>query len=144
MRVLALDVGDRRIGLAVGDADGATAAPLKTIARRGGDADRVAIADIVRQTQASLVVVGYPTAAERAEGSQARRTREFAERLSQALTVPVELVDESGSSQAAAQASWLAGGARRARGARRRADVDGGAAVIILRRYIDRHAGGPR
>lgn len=143
MRVLALDVGDRRIGVAIGDDDTRSAVPLQTLTRRGGDTDRRAIADLLRQAGATVVVVGLPLGAAGEEGPQARRTREFAERLAAFLGRSVEIVDESYSTQAAAARAWEHG-APREHGARRRADRDSGAAAVILQRYLDRSSGGPR
>jgi putative Holliday junction resolvase len=136
MRIMALDVGDRRIGVAVSDDAGTHATPLVTLQRRGGDADRRAIADLVRQRDAELLVVGLPIDASGGEGIQARRTREFVERLTPALSTPIELIDERYSTVEGAE--LLRRGGRGLRGA----DVDSAAAAVILQRFLETHHGG--
>jgi|SRR3954454_11418367 putative Holliday junction resolvase len=132
-RVVGIDLGARRIGVAVSDALGLTAQPRATLARRGGVRDLEAIAAVVVAEQASAVVLGLPLDPEGGEGRAARSARAFAERLRAFLTVPVEMIDESFST-VEAEAVLLEADLSRAR---RRQVVDRVAAAVILQRWLD-------
>ncbi len=95
MGILGLDLGERRIGVAVVDAPGGRARPLVTL-RRGGsvDADAEALRELLRRFEVSEVVVGLPLEASGTEGPQARLTRDWADALAQRIAVPVRLRDE--------------------------------------------------
>jgi putative Holliday junction resolvase len=103
-RVLALDVGERRIGLAISDPDGRVAVPLETLKRRDEDADLRALADLVEREGVQVVVVGLPLSLDGSVGPQAERTQEFARRLAEAVARPVEMWDERLSTVAAERA----------------------------------------
>ena len=120
-RYLALDVGDRRIGLAVGDVDGGIARPLRTLRRRGVDADVRAIADVARREEASALLIGMPLTLRGEEGPQATRVRRFAEACA-SLGLPIELHDERFTTSEA-----------QLRGA---PDDDAGAASILLEEFL--------
>jgi len=138
-RVIGIDLGTKRIGVAVTDALGVAAHPHTTIARHGGRRDLDAIAAVVRETGAERVVLGLPLSPEGEVGRAAKSAQTFAERLRAALSVPVELIDESFST-VEAQDVLLAADVSRAR---RREVVDKLAAAVILRRWLDaRGAGG--
>jgi putative Holliday junction resolvase len=132
-RVVGIDLGSRRIGVAVSDGLGLTAQPHATIARHGGVRDLEAIAAVVAEHQAGLVVLGLPLDPEGREGTAARSARAFAERLRAALPVPVEMIDESFST-VEAEAVLLEADLSRAR---RRQVVDRLAAAVILQRWLD-------
>src|SRR5688572_13919491 len=132
-RVVGIDLGSRRIGVAVSDGLGLTAQPHATIARHGGVRDLQAIAAVVAQQGAGLVVLGLPLDPEGREGTAARSARAFAERLRGALTVPVEMIDESFST-VEAEAILLEADLSRAR---RKQVVDRLAAAVILQRWLD-------
>jgi putative Holliday junction resolvase len=135
-RVVAIDLGSRRIGVAITDALGVAALPHATIARHGGQRDLDAIASVVREVDAERVVLGLPLnpAVEGdQEGRAAKSARTFAERLRAALSVPVELVDESYSTVEAEEVLLEADLSR----ARRKEVVDRVAAALILRRWLD-------
>ncbi|HVZ75596.1 MAG TPA: Holliday junction resolvase RuvX [Polyangia bacterium] len=139
-RVIAIDLGTRRIGVAITDALGVAALPHATIARHGGKRDLDAIAAVVREVDARLVVLGLPLDpdghdGELVEGRAAKSARTFAERLRGALSVPVELVDESFSTVEANEVLLAADLSR----ARRKEVVDRVAAAVILRRWLDAH-----
>jgi putative Holliday junction resolvase len=119
-RILALDVGERRIGLAISDPDGRVAVPLETMKRREEDADLHALADLVQREDVQVVVVGLPLSLDGSVGPQAERTREFARRLAEAVARPLEMWDERLSTVAAERA--LARPGPSGRRARRRAD----------------------
>jgi putative Holliday junction resolvase len=137
-RVIAIDLGARRIGVAVTDALRLSAHPHATVARRGGQRDLDAIAALVRELDAERVVLGLPLSPEGDEGPAAKSARAFAARLQAALTVPVELVDESFSTVEAEDVLLAADVSR----ARRRQVVDRIAAAVILRRWLDANGGG--
>lgn len=137
-RVLGIDLGSRRIGIAATDGLGLTAQPRETLARHGGTRDIEAIAAVVRDVGADRIVLGLPLDPEGAEGPAARRARDFAAKLAAALHLPVELVDESFST-VEAEAVLLAADVSRAR---RKQVVDKLAAAVILQRWLDQQAPG--
>ena len=132
-RVVGIDLGSRRIGVAVSDGLGLTAQPHATIQRHGGARDLQAIADVVAAHEADRVVLGLPLDPEGNEGAAAKSARAFAERLRAALPVPVEMIDESFST-VEAEAVLLEADLSRAR---RRQVVDRVAAAVILQRWLD-------
>jgi len=132
-RVIAIDLGARRIGVAVTDALRIGAHPHATLARRGGARDLLAIAAVVRELDAERVVLGLPLSPEGEEGRAAKSARAFAERLRAALSIPVELVDERYTTVEAEEVLLAADLSR----ARRREMVDRVAAAVILRRWLD-------
>jgi putative Holliday junction resolvase len=138
--VIGIDLGARRIGVAVTDGLGLTAQPHATIARRGGQRDLDAIAAVVREQDAERVILGLPLAPDGERGRAALSAEAFAVRLRAVLPVPVDLIDESFSTVEAEEVLLAADVSR----ARRREVVDKLAAAVILRRWLDAHrAGGP-
>jgi putative Holliday junction resolvase len=130
-RVLAIDPGERRVGLAVSDPLGITAQGLDTFDKRAGDL--VAhIATLVRDYEITLVVVGNPLSMSGRESEGSVRAGALAEALRTRLSLPVELWDERLSS---AEAQRVLKGSRAHKGA-----VDRLAAVIILQGYLDAHS----
>jgi putative Holliday junction resolvase len=136
-RVLGIDLGSRRIGIAASDGLGLSAQPRATLARHGGRRDLDAIAAAVREVGADRIVVGLPLDPEGGEGPAARRARDFAAKLGAALHLPVDLVDESFST-VEAEAVLLAADLSRQR---RKQVVDKLAAAVILQRWLDRRHG---
>ncbi len=122
-RYLALDVGDRRIGLAVGDRGGGIARPLRTLKRRSVVADVEAIREVARKEEVSALLIGLPLTLRGEEGHQAARVRRFAEACA-VLGLPVELYDERFTS---AEAVHQGAG-----------DVDAGAAAVLLEDFLRR------
>lgn len=92
-RYLALDVGDRRIGLAVADDTFGIARPLSTLRRHDLEGDVDAIGKIAKQEEATALVIGLPLTLRSEEGSQAQRVRRFADACAR-LALPIELYDE--------------------------------------------------
>ena len=138
MRLLALDVGDRRIGVAVSDETGLIATPLTTIRRASKIEDFARIAGLIRDHLAQGVVIGHPLNRDGSAGTQARRVEKYARSLELALqadglAAPVILWDEYLSTRQAEEA--LAGVGRRSRV--RQAGLDAAAAAIILREYLE-------
>jgi putative Holliday junction resolvase len=136
-RCLALDLGERRIGLALSDALGFTAQPLPPFVRVGPRKDLEALAAIVARHDVGRVVVGLPLLLSGEAGEAARGAREFAERLRARLPgVEVELWDER-LSTAEAERAMIEGGARRRE---RQRSIDSVAAALILQGYLDARA----
>ena len=125
MRYLALDVGDRRIGLAVGDDAHGLSRPLRTLVRRSVVKDLAEIERIAREEAVDALLIGLPLTLSGDEGYQAERVRRFAT-ASEKLGLPVRLYDERHTSSEA-----------ELRGAR---DVDAGAATILLEDFLAQRA----
>jgi putative holliday junction resolvase len=138
-RVLGIDYGRRRMGLAVGDSSDGIAFPLRveTVRSAGGAADAVARA--VRESGASAVVLGLPVNMDGTRGPMAAEVEAFAKVLDKRLNMPVELVDERMTSQAVDRV--LIGEADMSRG-RRKQVRDKLAAQQILQGYLDGAARG--
>jgi putative Holliday junction resolvase len=135
MRAVGLDLGQRRIGVALSDSDGRMALPFDTLIR-GGDAseDHDRIAEIVAEAGAEVVVVGMPTSLDGTAGPAARRTRSEVRVLRNRLPVPVETYDERFTT---VSADRLLQESLRS-GRRRREVVDTTAAAVILQGWLDR------
>jgi len=131
-RVLGLDLGDVRIGVAISDPERRLAVPVGTV-RTGAPADLKAIAELVSELEVALVVVGYPLRLSGEPGTRARHAEAFADALRSFLAVPVVLHDERLSTVEADRALREAG----ADGRRRRGVVDRSAATVILQAYLD-------
>jgi putative holliday junction resolvase len=93
-RVLALDYGSARCGVAVSDPTGTLATPLPVVERPGTKKGLAAVAGLVEELGAERVVVGFPITLAGDEGHQAAEARTFAEKLERRVSVPVELHDE--------------------------------------------------
>lgn len=135
--MLALDVGDRTIGVAVSDALGVAAHPVETIRRTKLAVDLERIASLVREREATEVVVGLPRMMDGSLGIQAEKVQAFADALIPEISVPVTLWDERLSTVAAERALIASGLTRK----RRKGVVDQVAAVFFLQGYLDYRAG---
>jgi putative Holliday junction resolvase len=131
-RVLGLDLGDARIGVAISDDERRLAVPVGTV-RTGAPADVRSIAEIVRDREVSLVVVGHPLLLSGAAGERAHLAERFADALRGVLGVPVLLHDERLSTVEADRALRATG----ADGRERRRVVDASAAAVVLQSYLD-------
>lgn len=136
-RILAIDVGQKRIGLAVSDEAGLGARPLYTIRRSAPEADAAKIAQAAATCQADRIIVGCPLDPEGRLGAQARKIQRFAVVLEQKLSIPVELYDERLSTAEAEQTLIEADMSRK----KRRAIIDALAAARILDCYMREQAG---
>jgi putative pre-16S rRNA nuclease len=136
-RVLALDVGDRTIGVAVSDALGMAAHPVETIRRTKLRTDLDRVATLVREREATEVIVGLPRMLNGTLGIQAQKTQAFADALKPVIPVPVTLWDERFSTVAAERALIASGLTRK----RRKGVVDQVAAIYFLQGYLDFRAG---
>lgn len=137
-RLLGLDVGDRRIGLAVSIPPGELILPAGYIQRRNRRADVAAILDAAAQRDAVAIVVGMPYDTQGRTGEQARKTAGLVRALERCANIPVLTVDESFTSQAAETVLRDAEPGRPPS----RGDIDAAAAVEILRRFATEQGAG--
>jgi len=133
MRVLGLDIGEKRIGVAVSDPTGSVATPLAVVDAAPALGDGTGLRTLVADYEAELLVVGLPLSMDGSEGPQAARVRKAAERLERSLGVPVTFADERLSSSAANRSMAEAGASERDR----RGSVDMVAASLFLQAYLD-------
>jgi putative Holliday junction resolvase len=132
-RILGLDFGSHRIGAAVSDPLGITAQPLSAIRRQGDRRDLEAIGTIVREYSVGTVLIGLPLHMGGEEGTQAKRTRLFAEKIREHLGVPVETWDER-MTTVQAERHLIASGVRREK---RKEIRDSLSAVFLLQSALD-------
>jgi putative Holliday junction resolvase len=136
VRVLGLDIGERRVGVAVSDAGRTIATPVKVIdapaLTQGPTMDR-----LIEEYEIDLIVVGLPVGLDGGEGPQAGRVRELADDLARRLRIPVEHQDERLSSAEASRRMAEAGLSTRDM----RGKTDMIAAALFLQSYLDRGAG---
>jgi putative Holliday junction resolvase len=133
-RILALDYGRRRIGVAVSDELGITAQPVGTLERKNRREDLRRLRALVRHHGSRHILVGHPLHLDGSSSEMSKEAARFAGRIAKELGVSVELVDERLTSWEAAQA--LAENKSSAR--RRRGSLDDVAAAVLLREYLDR------
>jgi putative Holliday junction resolvase len=131
-RVLGLDLGDARIGVAISDEARRMAVPLGTV-RTGAPADVRAIADLVREHGVTLVVVGHPLLLSGKAGERAHHAERFAAAMEKSLDVPVLLQDERLSTVEAERALRESG----TTGRDLRRTIDRLAATVILQAWLD-------
>jgi len=134
---LGLDLGEARIGVAISDPERRVAIPLGTVKVGAPPGELEAIADLVREHDVTVVVVGLPLSMSGESGSRARQAQAFADALRDAVHVAVELQDERLSTVEAERALRSAG----VKGRGRRAVVDRTAAALILQAWLDASAG---
>jgi putative Holliday junction resolvase len=138
-RALGVDLGSRRIGVAVSDPGGVLASPLRVLTRAADHAaDHAGLAAIVAETGAQVVVVGLPLSLDGRVGPAAQAVGEEIAELRVALPVPVDVIDERLTTVAAGRALRTAG----VRGRAQRQVVDQAAAAIILQSWLDRGRSG--
>jgi putative Holliday junction resolvase len=136
MRVLGLDVGDRRIGVALSDETGVLASPVATLERVGPRKDLKAIAALVRQHDVGAIVMGLPRHLDGRIGLQAVKVQQFAAALGPVVRVPIHFQDEGLTTVEAEQILIERDVSRQ----RRKGLVDQVAAVLILQDYLDARA----
>jgi putative pre-16S rRNA nuclease len=132
-RILGLDLGGARIGVAVSDPDRKVAVPVGKV-RTGAPQDVKAIAALVREHDITEIVVGHPLGLSGQAGEAAHHAERFAQALHGALGLPVHLQDERLTTVQAERELAEAG----IRGRHRRDVVDASAAALILQAYLDR------
>lgn len=133
MRILGLDYGRKRIGVAISDELGVAARSLSTIERKTLDKDRAEIKRLVEEFDVERIVIGYPLTLDGKEGIQCERVSKFVVILEERISIPVVKWDESLSTKEAEDVLIEANMGRK----KRRKVVDKLAAAIILQRYLD-------
>lgn len=144
MRILGLDLGARRIGLAVFDPEAGLALPSGILDSRGRASDISALCELIAEREVQRVVVGLPVHMNGAVGPEARAAQDFADALSEAAGIPVDTFDERWTSREAERIAELPADGRRRKGRAGRSargrpgPVDDLAATLILQTYLDR------
>lgn len=133
-RVLGIDYGERRLGLAISDETRTIASGLEVYERRSLKEDLQHLREVVEREGAERVVLGLPLNLDGSLGPKAQEVLQFKEQLEEALSIPVELADERLTTQEAERVLLEADLSRR----RRREVRDRLAAVLILQSYLDR------
>ena len=136
--ILALDLGEKRIGVAICDPLRIAARPLAVIQHTSRAEDVAKISNLVQEHQASLLLCGYPLSLDGSEGPQGQRIRRYAEALAEAISTPVELWDESYSTVTADEI--MQASRKRSTPQERRQWIDAVAAAVILQSYLDAHS----
>jgi len=136
VRILGLDVGDVRIGVALSDETTTLATGILTLTRVGPRKDVQAIRDLVGERGAGQVVVGVPWRLDGSLGPQGEKVMAFVEALRRSLSVPVETWDERFTTVVADERLAEAGIRRR----ERKSKIDKAAAAVILQGYLDDRA----
>lgn len=137
MRILAIDPGEKNIGLALSDPTGTIANPLTVIRHQARAIDAALIAQVAAEHGVQCIVVGQALGVDNRPTPQSRRAARLAAAIRDQTELPVELWDESGSTQAARQARLVMGASRR----KRQGHLDELAATYLLQSYLDAHAG---
>jgi len=132
-RIIGLDPGERRIGVAVSDPTGTIASPVRYIDTKTDDVDQILV-ELCETTGAGTIVVGLPISLDGSEGPAARRTREFADHVREVTGLDVVLQDERFTSHTA-EAALISGGVKRRARKEKRDQV---AAAVMLQSYLDR------
>ena len=135
--MLAIDPGERHIGVALSDPSGTVARPLTTLRHEARATDAARIAALAADHEAALIVIGLALDADGRPGPQARHAENLAAAVREQTQIPVRLTDESFSTQAAQASMRAAGKKRRAR----REQVHAVAAATLLQGYLDGHSG---
>ena len=141
MKVLGLDVGEKRIGIAISDELRYTAQGMKVLDRRGLADDLRELAEIIAATKVSEIVVGLPRNMDGSFGQGAQKVTAFVQELKKATSVPITLWDERWTTSEATRVLLQADVTRK----KRKKVVDKVAAVLILQGYLDsltHHEGG--
>ncbi|HEY5669538.1 MAG TPA: Holliday junction resolvase RuvX [Anaerolineales bacterium] len=133
MRILAVDPGEKNLGIAISDPSGTIANPLTVLRHVSRPIDAAAIADLASEHGAGLIVVGQAIDEEGNPTPQGRRSARLAAAIRTQTRVPVTLWDESGSTQAARLARLELGVSR----AKRSGHLDELAATYILQTFLD-------
>ena len=133
MRILAVDHGEKRIGLALSDPTGTIASPLKVIEHVSRILDAAQVANLASENEVGLIVIGQSFDEEGNPNLAGRRAAKFAQALKEQTQIPIELWDESFSTQDARSTRIEMGVSRK----KRAGHMDELAAVMILRSYIE-------
>ncbi|MCI0477306.1 MAG: Holliday junction resolvase RuvX [Anaerolineales bacterium] len=133
MKYLGLDIGDKRVGVACGDAQVRIATPLEVVTRVSIELDARALAKIARDYDAEQLIVGLPRNMDGTQGAQADAVIAYAEKIAQAIHLPLTFWDERLSTVEATRRTHETG----ARGKKSRRHLDAIAAAVILQDFLD-------
>jgi putative Holliday junction resolvase len=139
MRILAVDPGSKRVGVAISDPTATIAQALMTVPAHPASTLASRLAEIARSQEASRIVVGLPRRLDGTRGPEAAAAEKLADSIRRASGLPVELVDER-LTTVAAERSLVGGGMRREK---RRLTVDRVAAALMLQAHLDRRRTAP-
>jgi putative Holliday junction resolvase len=139
MRILALDYGSSRIGLALGDPTGTLARPLPFLPAKGDAKLAREIADLAQKHEVHLILLGLPRNMDGTSGEAAEKVQAFAAILKQATTIEIKLIDERLSTVQAGRQLQEAGKNTR----KQRGQIDSEAACVLLQGYLDSQASFP-
>ncbi len=132
MKVLAVDPGEKRIGLAVSDPTGTLARPLSVFEHESREKDALRIVSIAKEEGAAMIVVGQALDSEGEIGPQARKSHRLAEAIKEICDLPVQMWDESGTTRAAIRSRVEMGVSRK----KRRGHLDDIAASVMLQDFL--------
>ena len=133
MRILAVDPGEKRIGLALSDPSGTIASPLSVLSHVSRMVDAASIADLANEHQVTLIVIGKSTGEEGFSTPQSRRVDRLLIAIQQQCSIPITTWDENFSTQMAKQARVVMNTRRN----KRRGHLDDIAATVILQSFLD-------
>jgi len=133
-RILGLDIGDRRIGVAISDPLGITAAGLETIERKNTQTDLKMVKEIAERHGAVEIVIGLPLNMDGSHGEQADKVKSFGRKLARMSGLPIVYEDERLSTVSAIRTLTIQG----VKTGKNRDLVDKQAAAIILQKFLDR------
>jgi putative Holliday junction resolvase len=134
MRAVGIDLGEKRIGVAISDSSGSLATPYEVVARTGSrDQDHRRIRAIVEEVEAEILVVGLPLSLDGSEGKAAQGARKEAEAIQQTILIPIEMHDERFTTVEAERILKEQG----LNAAERRKVVDKVAAAILLQAWME-------
>jgi len=131
-RILGIDYGDSRIGLAISDTNKIIASPFKTIKNKGFDKTKEKIFDIIQENDIEIIVIGLPISMSGADTNQTKRVRKFQD-LIQDLDVPIQMQDERLSSLSAKKSLIQ----QKIKTGHNKHLIDSTAAAIFLQHYLD-------
>ena len=136
MRILAVDPGEKRLGIAISDPTATIANPLTVVKHISRPLDAATIAQLALEQQAGKIIVGQALDEDNNPTPEGRKAARLAEAIQQQTDLPVELWDESGSTQSARLARRAMGVSRK----KRSGHMDDLAATVILQSYLDAHS----
>ncbi|MDO8577585.1 MAG: Holliday junction resolvase RuvX [Dehalococcoidales bacterium] len=142
-RILSLDIGDRRIGVAMSDTLGILATPLTILDRKKDELDVASIIDLVNKHDAGQILAGLPRSLSGGIGQQAEKVLEFVEKLKQQTNVPIELRDERFTTLDAQRLMREAGTKNKRSNIKNKKEKmhdDAAAAAVLLQGYLDEKA----
>jgi len=140
MRILAVDPGEKRLGIAMSDPSATIASPFTILNHVSRSIDAAAIASLAAEHGVARIIVGQALDAENQPTPQGRRSARLAAAIQAQTNLPVELWDESDSTQAARSAHIALGGSARQRQRRGHGHLDDLAATYILQTWLDAHS----